>query len=299
MEEKQIILVVDDVSSNIQALAAVLKDDYQLKIATSGARALEIVANEPNLDLILLDVEMPEMDGYEVMQRLKLDDIYKDIPVIFVTGNDSVVDEEKGLGAGAVDYIAKPIRPAIVKARINTHITLKKQRDELKYNALHDRLTGLYNRYHLDAEGTRKFSRAKRHNDNFSVMMVDIDHFKAVNDNHGHLVGDEVLKAFARALNDSKRVEDFIARYGGEEFVVLYENCTINDAKEKAENLRKTIESLNPEGLKITSSFGIVGLDVRHENLEDMLKEADAALYTAKESGRNRVIVFKDDELLS
>jgi len=290
---KKTILIVDDSPANIQSLAGVLKDDYKLKVANSGERALEILENEDEIDLILLDVLMPEMDGYAVLEALKQNPKTKEIPVIFVTGNDSFEDEEKGLEAGVVDYITKPIRPAIVKARVKIHMTIKTQRDTLQYNAMHDMLTGLYNRHHLDAEGTRKFAKALRQGSNFSVIMADIDHFKEINDTHGHIVGDKVLQAVASVLNSSNRVEDFVARFGGEEFVILLEDCTCGNATEKVETLRQHIENLMPNGIRITSSFGLTNISAKYNTLEEMLKDADTALYKAKEDGRNRVICYE------
>lgn len=294
MQEKHKILIVDDVASNIQALAAVLKDDYQLRVATTGERALELVANELDIDLILLDIEMPQMSGFEVIERLKSNFETEDIPVIFVTGNITIEDEEKGLIAGAVDYIAKPIRPVIVQARVKTHITLKNQRDQLKYEAVHDKLTGLYNRYQLDNEGYRKFKRALRQKSNMSVVMIDIDHFKDVNDNYGHIIGDEVLKSVAKLLRTNRRVEDFVVRYGGEEFLMLLEECKAENAYTIAEHLRKEIQNLNPAGVEVTASFGIAQLKETHVSMDRLLKDADDALYQAKENGRNQVVIYQE-----
>jgi len=294
VQEKHKILIVDDVASNIQALAAVLKDDYQLRVATTGERALELVANELDIDLILLDIEMPQMSGFEVIERLKSNFETEDIPVIFVTGNITIEDEEKGLIAGAVDYIAKPIRPVIVQARVKTHITLKNQRDQLKYEAVHDKLTGLYNRYQLDNEGYRKFKRALRQKSNMSVVMIDIDHFKDVNDNYGHIIGDEVLKSVAKLLRTNRRVEDFVVRYGGEEFLMLLEECKAENAYTIAEHLRKEIQNLNPAGVEVTASFGIAQLKETHVSMDRLLKDADDALYQAKENGRNQVVIYQE-----
>ncbi len=294
MYEKQTILIVDDVASNIQTLAGVLQGEYQLKVATTGARALELVCAEPDIDLILLDIEMPEMDGFDVLEKLKENHATQDIPVIFVTGNISVEDEEKGLISGAVDYITKPIRPVIVQARVKTHITLKNQRDQLKYEAFHDKLTGLYNRYQLDTEGYRKFTRAKRKGADFSIVMIDIDFFKDVNDNYGHIIGDEVLKSVAKVLNTNRRFEDFVVRYGGEEFLILLEECDLKNAEVKANKLRVTIEDLHPAGVSVTASFGIASLSEKHISLDNLLKDADEALYKAKDNGRNRVEVIED-----
>lgn len=292
--EEAVILIVDDVASNVQILATILTDDYRIKVATDGKRALELIKQKPYPDLILLDVNMPDMDGYEVLKELQGNINHEMFPVIFVTGNDTEADEEHGLLLGAVDYIKKPIHPAIVKARVKTQITLKKQRDKLMFYASHDQLTGLYNRNHLVAEGERKFSRAIRQADKLSVIMIDIDYFKAVNDTYGHLVGDIVLKKVAYVLLQNKRVEDFSARFGGEEFIVVLEGCSGEDAKLKAEVLRKKIQLLHPHDISVTASMGVSEIDSRHENFEALIKNADAALYEAKENGRNCTVLFKD-----
>jgi diguanylate cyclase (GGDEF)-like protein len=294
MKNKPVILIVDDVPSNIQMLAGILKEEYKIKVAINGERALELSVLDPLPDLILLDVEMPQMNGYDVLKKLKEEEKTKNIPVIFVTGNDTIYDEEKGLLAGAVDYITKPVRPAIVKARINTHITLKSQRDELMYIALHDKLTGLYNRHYLTEIGDLKFARAKRHNEDLSVIMSDVDHFKAVNDTYGHLAGDKVLQAMGALLNKTKRAEDLTARYGGEEFVIVLEHCNANSAKDKADEIRVELLKMNIDGICVTASFGVAQLNKEHKNFEDLLKDADTALYKAKESGRNRVVVYNN-----
>ncbi len=291
MKEKSVILIVDDVASNIQVLATFLKDIYDLKIANNGQRALDLATIEPYPDLILLDISMPDMDGYEVLEKLKENDITKNTPVIFVTGSDTIQDEEKGLALGAVDYITKPISPAIVKARVKTHLIIKHQRDELLYNASHDQLTGLNNRHILAEEGQRKFSRAHRKGDELSVIMLDIDHFKKVNDTYGHLMGDTILIAIADILSVGMRVEDFTARFGGEEFIVILENCNLEFAKEKAEMLRTKIESTVTDGVGVTASFGVCQLNDSHNTFELLIKSADDALYKAKEGGRNRVEV--------
>ncbi len=292
MENKAVVLIVDDIASNIQTLASILKDTYQLKVSTSGEKAIELANAEPKPDLILLDVEMPEMDGYEVIKKLKESEITKHIPVIFVTANDTTDDEEKGLLAGAVDYITKPVRQAIVKARVATHVTLKQQSDKLLYIALHDKLTGLHNRHYLQKIGDLKFARSSRHEEGLSVIMCDVDFFKAVNDNHGHLVGDEVLKAMGKLLNDNRRVEDFTARYGGEEFVIVLEHCNAEFAREKAEELRVALENLDINGLSVTASFGVAQINKGHDSFEALLKDADDALYRAKDTGRNKVVVY-------
>jgi diguanylate cyclase (GGDEF)-like protein len=245
-------------------------------------------------DLILLDIEMPDMNGFDVMERLQNNSNTKDIPVIFVTGHDDIKNEERALLSGAVDYITKPISPIIVKARVKTHLTLKYQRDQLLFRASHDQLTGVYNRHKLVEEGSKFFSRAQRHGDMFCVAILDIDFFKKINDSYGHLIGDEVLRAVAGMLKSNVRSEDIVARYGGEEFVIVFDRCKIEDAQLKADILRMLLARLYPSDIKVTASIGItfVKPDI-HKEFDDVLKEADEALYKAKETGRNKVIIYK------
>jgi len=290
-EKKPVIMIVDDVATNVQALASILKDDYTLKVATNGQTALKLSLQDPIPDLILLDVQMPGMSGFDVCKILKSKDSTKGIPVIFVTGNVSDGSEELGLKLGAVDYITKPIKEAIVKARVKTHIDLKLMSDNLFSLAMNDALTSVYNRHFLFNEAERILSRYRRNKEQFSVIMLDIDHFKSINDKHGHQVGDEVLQAIANELKISIRSGDLVARYGGEEFVVILTDCDLILAEEKAEYLRASIEKLNPNGLKVTSSFGIAVSDRKYIDFDEMLKDADDALYEAKDSGRNRVVV--------
>jgi diguanylate cyclase (GGDEF)-like protein len=293
MVNKAVILIVDDVPTNVQALALLLKEDYIIKVATGGMRALELANQEPIPDLILLDVQMPDMDGYDVLQLLKEKSDTAKIPIIFVTGKDSIEDEEHGLQLGAVDYITKPIRPSIVKARVKTHITLKQQHDQLVGMATHDQLTGLYNRHYLSDTLSKKVSQSIRHHEALSVIMIDIDHFKNVNDTFGHLTGDKILKDVGDVIQGSARKEDIAARFGGEEFILVLDNCSLKDAIIKAQHLREKIEVLSPEDIAISASFGVAQMDESIKRYEDLLKNADLALYRAKEEGRNRVIAYE------
>jgi len=292
LEHKPVILIIDDVPSNVQALAILLKDEYSIKVATSGQRGLELAYQDPKPDLILLDVQMPDMNGYDVCKHLKIMEETMDIPVIFVTAKDSEVDEEFGLELGAVDYIIKPFRPAIVKARVKTHITLKQQHDNLALIALKDNLTGLYNRHFFVEDGKARFSRALRHGEKLSIMMADIDFFKAINDTFGHLAGDIVLREIAQLIEKNRRKEDLLARFGGEEFVLIMDKCSAVNAKIKAEEFREKIASTTIEGMKVTASFGIAELTEKVDSFEMLLKQADEALYSSKEEGRNRVRIY-------
>lgn len=293
-DEKAVVLIVDDASVNVRALQHILKDEYHIKTASGGVEALACIAQEPNLDLILLDVSMPDIGGYDLCKKLKDDPKTADIPIIFLTGKDSSADEEHGLSLGAVDYITKPIRPVIVKARIKTHVTLKRQYDLLRAMATRDALTGLHNRHYLSDALKGKISQAIRSETPLSLMIIDIDHFKQVNDTYGHLVGDIVLTSVAKVLLEQVRADDIAARFGGEEFVVVLENCGIHDACIKAEKIRSIIENLHPEGIRVSASFGVVQLSHHINCSSKLLNHADKALYQAKESGRNKVVVCRE-----
>ncbi len=288
------ILIVDDMKANQVILGSSLKNLYNIEYASNGKQTLQRVFEEIIPDLILLDVEMPDMSGFEVLKKLKSSPRTQNIPVIFVTGHDDIKKEEEGLLIGAVDYITKPISPIIVKARVNTHMTLKHQRDQLLFRASHDQLTELYNRHKLVEEGERFFSKSIRHNEDLCLAIIDIDHFKNINDTYGHQAGDQVLKSVATLLKENIRAEDIVARYGGEEFIVIFDRCSLEDAQNKSNSLRMKISELTPHDILITASFGLTPLKHNaHTHFDHLLKEADDALYEAKESGRNRVITYE------
>jgi diguanylate cyclase (GGDEF)-like protein len=281
------VLIVDDSPSNIRVMAAVLQERYRVKTATSGQQCLDMALRHKP-DLILLDIEMPGISGYETCRELKDMSETRDIPVIFVTGRDNIEDEEMGLRIGAVDYITKPIRPVILSARVDTHVTLKRQQDRLLQLAMHDQLTGLYNRHYMLEMVDQRLARARRHNTPLSLLIVDLDHFKKINDTHGHIVGDQILEQVSSLLNQQCRTEDTVTRFGGEEFLILMEPCSLNQAHYKAEVMRHQISELMPSGIEVTVSIGAAEFSDSDTNFNDMLKRADDALYRAKANGRNQ-----------
>ncbi|WP_444997179.1 diguanylate cyclase [Aliikangiella sp. IMCC44359] len=287
-----ILLIVDDQPANIQMLATILQDNYQIKVTTNGKDCLKIANNSPQPDLILLDIEMPDMNGYEVLRQLRASQVTIDIPVIFVTAKVDYDDEEMGLELGAVDYITKPIHPAIVKVRVKNQIMIKHQKDQLIQMALHDQLTKLYNRHYLMETARLKIAKSLRHKVPVSIAIMDLDHFKLINDNHGHEIGDKVLIAIGELLLGHTRKEDITARIGGEEFVIIFDHCNQIDVEVKANHLREKIEQLKPQQLNITASIGVSQLDFNGETLEQLLNRADKALYQAKKQGRNKVIAI-------
>lgn len=290
------ILAIDDTPTNLLALGAVLGDDFALQVATSGAAGLAL-AGQSAPDLILLDVMMPDMNGFETCRRLKADPLTRDIPVIFVTALDSPEDETFGLEAGAVDFISKPLNSAVVRARVRTHITLKHQADLLRSMSFVDGLTGVANRRQFDEALQREWRACLRTGTSLALIMIDIDYFKQFNDTYGHPAGDACLRAIAGILNgEISRSHDLIARYGGEEFVCLLPDINLAGAQIKAEQLRQVVHSLSiPHAASstapvVTVSVGLA-LFIPSSELtpEQLVAAADAELYTAKRAGRNRV----------
>ena len=293
----QKILVVDDAAVNRQVLSDLLKADHTVILAKSGKQALEL-AGQHLPDLILLDVVMPEINGYEVLARLKADPRTAAIAVIFITGLGTPEDEAHGLTLGASDYITKPFNFAVVRARVSCHLQLARQRRMLETLAHVDGLTEIANRRHFDACYAIEREHALRLARPLSLAILDIDFFKNYNDYAGHAMGDRVLQNVASALvNGMRYTSDLVARYGGEEFALLMPDTDIADATSLAERLRIAIGELaipHPDSTAadhITVSFG--GATLRPgspESAVDLLKAADDNLYRAKHEGRNRVV---------
>ena len=294
------ILITDDEKANLDILGGILSPIYNLLIARNGSRAIEL-AKEHKPDLILLDVLMPEMSGFEVITKLRESNITDKIPVIFITGLTSTEDEEKGFSLGAVDYITKPFKKTIVKARVNTHIKIIDQMRTIELIGLIDPLTKISNRRGFENRLNAEWGRAIRDNSPISILIMDIDNFKNYNDTYGHQQGDAALKAFAKiATQTLKRSVDFAARWGGEEFVMLLPDTEIEGAAEVAERVRKNAEAsvIHTEDeveTRISVSIGvnsmIPGADA---SIDHFIKKADQALYKAKESGRNRFVISEE-----
>jgi diguanylate cyclase (GGDEF)-like protein len=293
---KQTILVVDDIPQNIHLLNAILNEEYRLVFATNGPDAIKI-ASDLLPDIVLLDVMMPDMTGFEVCKLMKEDDLLKDIPIIFVTALGDVINESEGLKLGAIDYIRKPFNPDIVRLRVRNHLELKIARDELFLLSNIDKLTGISNRRAIEAYFEKEVRRAIRMDRIIGVLMIDIDFFKAYNDHFGHVAGDACLSRLAGALNGALlRPGDMVGRYGGEEFLCVLPEVQKEGISFVAEKLRKTVEDLaipHPHSSianHVTVSIGAYST-VPQKNLPyvSIIEKVDAALYRAKESGRNRV----------
>jgi diguanylate cyclase (GGDEF)-like protein len=292
------LLVVDDQAANIQLLYQAFRADHQVLMATSGEQALAACIDKQP-DLVLLDVVMPGMDGYQVCEHLKANEATRDIPVIFVTAHDDVAAETRGLELGAVDFIAKPINPAIVRVRVRTHLTLKRQSDLLRQWATIDGLTGVGNRRHFDERLAVEWARALRQGSSLSLVMVDVDQFKLFNDEYGHQAGDDCLRRVAGALKlRLKRPADLLARYGGEEFVCLLPDTDMPGVQALAWQMCQDVQSLaiahsaSPVASHVTVSVGVcVKPPGAASSAAELLRGADVQLYRAKSRGRNQACV--------
>ena len=293
---RQKILIVDDTPANIRILSMLLMDDYDIIFATEGDDGLKRELEE-RPDLILLDIMMPGMDGYEVCRRLKAAPETTDIPVIFVTALGQEADEARGLEAGAIDYIVKPISPPIVKARVHNHLKLKRYQDTLAGLAMLDGLTGIPNRRRFDEILRLEWNRAQRTGTRLSLMMIDIDHFKLYNDTYGHLEGDDCLRAVAQAMSGAlHRAGDMVARYGGEEFACILPDTGSNGSRNVAERIMAGVSDLeishsaSPVAPKVTVSIGYcTKMPEEGRTPEQLVLCADRNLYRAKQNGRNRI----------
>jgi diguanylate cyclase (GGDEF)-like protein len=303
---KGTILIVDDEISNIEIMNAVLEEEYEVCFATSGRQALD-VAKTAQPDLVLLDVLMPGIDGFEVCRRLKADPLLTDIPVIFTTGLGDTEDEMRGLSLGAIDYVTKPVQPAILRRRVSNHVELKRLRDQLATMAVTDALTGLSNRRHLERSLEVEAARLARTGDWLSVVMLDIDFFKQFNDTYGHPAGDRCIMMVAAALVRAvRRATDLPARYGGEEFACILPGVDAAGAEVVAQEIRLQIQSLNipHEGSRvspyITVSIGVASAKCSPDVPADRwIMEADRQLYASKQQGRDRISVARfDDEVV-
>lgn len=296
------ILIVDDIPTNIKILANSLKDDYLVQIANNGHKALQIAESDTPPDLIMLDIVMPEMDGYEVCRALKNNPKTNHIPIIFVSGLDDALDEESGLDLGAVDYITKPFHIPIVKARIRNHLNLKIKTDLLSELSNMDGLTHVANRRYFDSTLETEVHRMIRNDQMLGIIMIDIDYFKPFNDNYGHGLGDKCLIDVATTLSHTlHRAGELLARYGGEEFMVLLPNPAPKDVAIIAEKLRLAVDNLKIPHLysKISDhvTISVGGVSAKLKNLSDaqaLLKKADEALYEAKSAGRNQVKIAEN-----
>jgi diguanylate cyclase (GGDEF)-like protein len=275
-------------------------DIGDILVAEDGLKGFKLL-RENSVDLILCDLIMPDIDGYKFLDLKTGCAELNDIPVILITGRDDVESKVRGLNAGASDYVTKPFIPAELIARVRVHLEIKQLQDALrKKNAQlqlltqTDPLTNIANRRHLMHSIELEFARLERYKRPMSFFMLDVDHFKKINDEHGHQAGDQVLVNLANILTASVRITDVVSRYGGEEFAILLPETNRSRAFVVAERCRKQIEEMETvfgdKTARVTASFGLVSLpDERVSGVRDIISVADKNLYTSKREGRNRI----------
>lgn len=292
------ILIVDDEDIFRKQLAALLEEECELILAKNGEQALKRIGADDEIDLMILDVMMPGMDGHEVLSRLKQTDDGKDMPVIFITALNSFSDEERGLKIGAADYISKPFHPGIVQLRVQNHLRFVRQRKLLETLVGHDGLTEIPNRRRFDEMLEKEWRRAARSGIPLSLIILDVDYFKNFNDTYGHAQGDAILKRVAGILDQaSSRPFDLAARFGGEEFVILMPETAHDGAARLAEQVRAEVEAAaiphadSSAADVVTISVGAATLIPDLDRSPTQLVEAaDGLLYQAKAAGRNRAV---------
>lgn len=297
---KQTLLLVDDCRQSLAAMTALFSSEYTVVAYDNATEAINY-ARANDVDLALLDVDMPDMSGHEACKTLKANPATKTIPIIFVTGSGSGRDEEKGLLLGAVDYIIKPVNVAVLRARVRNHMELVYYRKELEVLSSIDGLTGVANRRKLDALLNQHFAAAIRFGYGLALLMIDVDDFKHYNDTYGHARGDQCLREVANTIQSVlRRGTDIVGRYGGEEFTVILPDTDVEGALVFAELLLRSVRALKIKGAgeqtdtAVTISVGVAVLPSssyarQRTTLSDLIEQADAQLYRAKRMGKNRV----------
>lgn len=294
-DTRPLVLVVDDTPDVFRLLRVKLRHEaIRVEHARSGSDAMAM-AHALKPDAILLDIDMPGMDGIEVLRLLKVDPELHDIPVLMLSAHSSPEHKTTTFELGAVDYITKPFEFVELQVRLRSALRVRELIALLAQRAQLDGLTGLWNRTYFDTNLKQCLARAVRHQHPLSLAMLDIDHFKAINDMYGHPAGDLVLSAVARTLQRECRATDSACRYGGEEFAVIMPDTDASEAAPVCERIRGAIERIDwpgAPGLRVTISAGVVGERApARASADAWVKEADRCLYLAKHEGRNRVVL--------
>ena len=288
------VLVIDDAEPIHDLLRYHLADEPVEIHSALDARSGVGLARTLSPDMILLDVEMPDVDGFETIRQLKSEQETLGIPVVFLTGVSTTEEKIRGLDLGATDYVTKPFEPAELRARVRATLRTRRLLDLLSRKAMIDGLTGLWNRAYFEQHLDIEVAKARRAGQAVACIMADLDHFKSVNDRYGHPAGDAVLAQVAQLLVEGCREQDIVCRYGGEEFAVILPSTTEQKAQEIAERLRAAIAlhsgKYNGVRISVTCSFGVADV---HQIPPSLVELADQALYLAKKGGRNRVAGLK------
>ena len=298
------LLLVEDSKTSARLVTNALRDRYRVLHAHDGAEAWDVLARNDRIDLIITDIQMPNMNGHELLSKIRASDSpeTRALPVIVMTTADDTADRDRAFASGANDFIYKPVDVVELQARVAVHQKLattirelEASRRRLTEQAMTDPLTKLRNRRAFTEVSSHHSMLAKRHGSELSVVALDIDHFKQVNDTHGHSGGDEALKAVARTIAETIRGSDIPARVGGEEFMILLPNTGRVGAGIIAERVRSAIERtpvrIGDVDVPLTLSGGVASFGQDGEDFERLIDIADKRLYLAKQKGRNRIVL--------
>jgi diguanylate cyclase (GGDEF)-like protein len=298
------VLIIDDSRTERARLGLLLEDEGVDLIEAADGEGGAALARTARVDLVLLDYRMPGCDGFDTIRMLKSDPRTASVPVIMISAASDVLLRAQGLDLGAVDFLVKPVDPVELRARVRAALRTKRMHDQLERRASIDGLTGLANRSAFDEWLRAAWATCKRRGSDLAAILVDLDHFKQINDRYGHGIGDEVLRRFATTLREDIRLNDFIARYGGEEFVVMALDCDLDAACVVAERIRASVAALVLEfdgrPLRFTASVGVAATgDLLPASPIELIANADRALYAAKVAGRNAVWLWDGTQTLA
>ncbi len=294
------ILMVDDVATNLKCAGEVLKDKYEISKAKSGKQALEVI-EERRPDLVLMDISMPEMDGYEVVEKIRENADWVDIPVVFLTADADSESEMKAFKLGAMDFIRKPFDPNILITRMDRILQIEETRRELKLNARRDVLTDLWNRQYLEECVNREGEKSKGSG---ALVLFDMDNFKSINDTYGHVAGDRILQQFAEVLRDFASEGDIVSRLGGDEFGVFFKGLTdTEELDRRITGIIKCVEEklaeLEGGENSVSASAGVSLMPDDGVDFLTLYNKADKALYYVKQNGKRNFHLFQEKESYS
>ena len=290
-EDRAKVLVVDDNESNLDVLLGLL-DAYDVIVALDGKSALDLLKYETP-DVILLDIVMPGIDGYEVCTRIKADPRWRDIPILFITAKTDETSLVRAFDVGGCDYVTKPFKRRELLARVRIQVEYRRAMEELRRVAVTDELTGLPNRRAFFDVATHLFKTARARGTPLAALMLDLDHFKTINDRFGHAAGDEALRRFATCIRIRLSAKQLVGRIGGEEFALLAPGADVTQADELGESFCRAVNAIDlgsaAPGYRMTVSVGVAHLSEGAADLDALLREADHRLFEAKRNGRNQV----------